>query len=86
MIGRPWTRYEKVSYLTQFECSAIAMQDLRGRCPHLFTFAGTYADAMMLLIRKNDVIGVGHHIGECLGRFLHTYHQRWNGWKRCMYY
>ena len=58
------------------------MQDLRGRCPHLFTFAGTYADAMMLLIRKDDVIGVGHRIGECLGRFLHTYHQRWNGRKR----
>ena len=46
----------------------MAIQDLRGRHPHLF--AGTHTDAMMLFMWQYDVTGVGQRIDECLERFL----------------
>ena len=45
-------------------------QDLRDKHPHLFE--GTQADAMVLFMRQDDIIGVLRFIDACLERILYT--------------
>ena len=51
-----------------FECPALP--DLRGKRPHLFQ--GTQADAMVLFMWQDDIIGVVRFIDACLERILYT--------------
>ena len=51
-----------------FECPAL--QDLRDKRPHLFQ--GAPADAMVLFMWQDDMIGVVRFIDECLERILYT--------------
>ena len=51
-----------------FECPAL--QDLRDKRPHLFQ--GARADAMVLFMWQDDMIGVVRFIDECLERILYT--------------
>ena len=48
----------------------IAVQDLRHKRPHLFEVI--HADAMILFMLQNDMIGVVRFIDECLERILYT--------------
>ena len=51
-----------------FECPAL--QDLRDKRPHLLE--GPQADAMVLFMCQDDMIGVVRFIDECLERILYT--------------
>ena len=51
-----------------FECPAL--QDLRDKRPHLFE--GTQADAMVLFMWHDDILGVVRFIDACLERILYT--------------
>ena len=53
---------------TWSECPAL--QDLRDKRPHLFH--GARADAMVLFMWQDDMIGVVRFIDECLERILYT--------------
>ena len=48
----------------------LALQDLRDKCPHLFE--GTQADAMVLFMWQDGMIGMVQFIDECLERILYT--------------
>ena len=50
------------------ECPAL--QDLRDKRPYLFE--GTQADAMVLFMWQDDMVGVVRLFDECLERILHT--------------
>ena len=54
-----------------FECPAL--QDLRDNCPH--RFEDTQADAMVLFMWQDDMIGVVRFIDECLERILFIFDQ-----------
>lgn len=55
-----------------FECPAL--QDLRDYCPHLSE--GARADAMVLFMWQDDIIGVLRFVDACLERILYTSDQR----------
>ena len=55
---------------TSFEFECHALQDLRAKRPHLFE--GAQADAMMLFMWQDDMIGMVQFIDECLERILYT--------------
>ena len=52
------------------QCPALQDLQMRDQCPHLFK--GTQADAMLLFLWRDDMIGVLRFIDEYLERILYT--------------
>ena len=64
------SRWTKRSASKCSACKCSALQNLRDERPHLRE--GTQADAMVLFMWQDDMMGVVRFIDACLERILHT--------------